>query len=90
MKKYASDLSVSLNNRLEICVTKTAGMANFFDIEETFIHLCGEKLENGRIKIKEGDLEEFGNEVCRLKHIATLQDEHFDERMNARKCSSRP
>ena len=80
-------ISVSLDNRLEMCVTKAAGMANFFDIEETFIHLCGEKLENGRIKIKEGDLEEFGNEefkiyfkeVCRLKHIATLQDERFDE-----------
>ena len=80
-------ISVSLDNRLEMCVTKAAGMTNFFDIEETFIHLCGEKLENGRIKIKEGDLEEFGNEefkiyfkeVCRLKHIATLQDERFDE-----------
>ena len=87
---FASDLAESLDHRIEICITNAAGMADFFDIEQIFILLCGEKLD-GRIRIKEGELEEHGaeefklffKEVCALKHIAELDDKCFDERMHA-------
>lgn len=66
-------------------------MCNFFDIEETFVLLRGEKLDSGRIKMNEGDLKEHGakefelfvREVCSLKNIKDLNDERFDERMHS-------
>ncbi len=37
VSKFASDLSLSLENRIESCgLTDAVGKANFFDIEETF------------------------------------------------------
>ena len=82
---FGRDLAQSLENRVESCVND-AGKANFFDIEETFKFLCGERLANDQIKIQECDLEMFGaetfrqffHEVCSLKHIKALNDQHFD------------
>lgn len=86
---FASDLAASLENRLKACVAEGVGKANFFDIEETFLRLCGERLSNDRVKLKEVDLELFGLpnfekfflEVCDLKHIKALDDERFDGRL---------
>ncbi|CAB3982584.1 Hypothetical predicted protein [Paramuricea clavata] len=88
---FANDLAESLDYRVEKCITNATGMTDFFDIEEVFIHLCGEKLDDGRIKIKEGELEEHGTEefkfffkeVCALKHIKELNDDRFDETMHS-------
>lgn len=56
VQKYASDPSVSLDNRLKMCVTKA------FNIEETFIHLC-----RGSLKTEESRLiEEFGVEELKI------------------------
>ena len=57
---FAIDLATSLEYRIEKCVTSGAAKCNFFDIEETFVLLCGEKLDSGRIKMNEGALEEHG------------------------------
>lgn len=86
---FANDLAESLDHRIEKCITNADFLADFFDIEKIFRLLCGEKLDDGRIKIKEGELEEHGvtefklffKEVCALKHIAELNDERFDSRM---------
>ena len=88
---FASDLSASLNSCVQLCITSAAVMSDFFDIEETFVRLCGERLDSGRIKIKEGELEEHGakefklffKEMCAINHIVELNDERFDERMHA-------
>ena len=85
VQRFGRDLAQSLENRVESCVND-AGKANFFDIEETFKFLCGERLANDQIKIQECDLEMFGaetfrqffHEVCSLKHIKALNDQHFD------------
>ena len=91
VSKFASDLAASLENRIKACVSDDVGKANFFDIKETFLHLCGERLPNDRVKLKEVDLELFGLasfekfflEVCELKHIKALDDERFDVRLYA-------
>ena len=88
---FANDLAESLDYRVEKCITNATGMADFFDIEEVFINVCSEKLDDGRIRIKEGELEEHGTEefkfyfkeVCALKHIKELNDDRFDERMHS-------
>jgi hypothetical protein len=54
--------------------------------------LCGKRLPNGRLKLQEGNLEQYGleefheffKEMCNLEHIQKLEDEIFDERMYAR------
>jgi hypothetical protein len=88
---FASDLSASFQNRIETCgVTEEVGKANFFDIEETFQLLCGERLLNDHVRVREGDLEVFGaasfelffQEVCNLSHIKAKDDERFDERLS--------
>ncbi len=92
VSKFATDLAASLENQIEACVSDGVGKANFFDIEETFLRLCGERLSNDRVKVKEVDLElfclasfeKFFLEVCDLKHIKALDDERFDGRL----CSS--
>ena len=88
VQRFGRDLAQSLENRVESCVNDV-GKANFFDIEETFQFLCGERLANDQVKIQEGDLEMFGaetfrqffHEVCCLKHIKALNNQHFDERL---------
>ena len=81
-------MSMSLQNRIELC-TSNAEMENFFDIQETFEYLCGKMLTNDHINIQEGDYEMFGaasfqvffRENYNLKHIKSLNDPSFDERL---------
>lgn len=88
VKTFGRDLATSLENRIESCITN-AGHESFFDIEETFQLLCGERLGNDHVSIQEGDFEMFGatsfqqffREVCNLKHIKSLGDQRFDERL---------
>ena len=88
VKTFGRDLAASLENRIESCASDV-GQDNLFDIEETFQLLCGERLCNDHVKIQEGDLEMFGAttfqqfffEVCNLKHIKSLDDQRFDERL---------
>ena len=80
------DLATSLENRIQSCIIN-AGHENFFDIEETFQLLCGERLGDDHASILEGDFEMYGatsfqqffKEVCNLKHIKSLCDQRFDE-----------
>ena len=88
VKTFGRDLAMSLQSRIE-ATTSNPGMENFFDIEETFEHLCGERMTNGHITIQEGDYEMFGatsfqvffREICNLNHIKSLNDSRFDERL---------
>ena len=90
VSQFASDLASSLENRVSTYITEGVGKAMFFDIEEIFLHLCGERLPSNRVRIKEGDLEvfeaesfaRFFKELCSLKHIAALNDERFDDRLH--------
>ncbi|CAB4000473.1 Hypothetical predicted protein [Paramuricea clavata] len=55
------------------------------DIEETFQLLCGERLLNDHVRVREGDLEVFGAasfELFFLSHIKAKDDELFDERLS--------
>lgn len=86
VSQFASDLAASLENRISTCITDGVGKSMFFDIEQVFIHMCGERLPNNRVW---GDLEvfeaesfeRFFKEVYSLKHIVTLDDERFDDRL---------
>lgn len=88
VKKFGNDLAMSLQNRIGLC-TSNAEMENFFDIQETFEYLCGDRLTTDHINIQEGDYEMFGaasfqvffREICNLKHIKSLNDPRFDERL---------
>ncbi len=90
VSQFASNLAASLENRVSTCITEGVGKSMFFDIEEVFMHMCGERLPNNRVRVKEGDLEvfeaenfeRFFKEVCSLKHIVSLNDERFDERLH--------
>ena len=47
VSKFARDLSLSLENRIESCgVTEAVGKANFFDIGETFQLLSKVRVSN--------------------------------------------
>ena len=59
-RDFAVDLAVSLERRLDMCTTNGVKQATFFDIEDTFTVLSGQRLPNGKVILKEGDLEEHG------------------------------
>ena len=91
---FANDLASALESRLESCVN--AKSSSFFDIGEIFKLLCGKRLPDGRVKVQEGDLEEYAmedfreffKEVCSLEHVKQLNDETFDPRLHSRVLSS--
>ena len=93
-RMFANDLASALESRLQSCVN--AKSSSFFDIGEIFKLLCGKRLPDGRVKVQEGDLEEYGmedfreffKEVCSLEHVKQLNDERFDPRLHSRVLSS--
>ncbi len=56
----------------------------FFDIKSIFILMSGEMLINDIVKIRDSNLEVFDaggfamlfKEICNLKHISELNEEH--------------
>ena len=86
VKTFASDLAEAIEGRLE---ANTNVSSQCFDIGGLFKLLCGKRLPDGRVKLNEGNLEEYGmeefqvffKEVCNLEHIKMLEDERFDERL---------
>ena len=83
----ARDLASSLQNQMDVCLKTDSRNSNFFDIEETVLLICRERVLGERVKLNEGDLEVFGAEsfkdffweVCHLKHIR--DDDRFDARL---------
>lgn len=88
-RTFARDLTNAIESRLDSSVN--AASSSFFDIVEILKLLCGKRLPDGRVKLQEGDLEEYGveefreyfKEVCSLEHIKELEDERFDARLYA-------
>ena len=88
-KTFASDLANAIESRIDSSVNPAS--SSFFDIVEIFKLLCGKRLPDGRVKLQEGDLEEYGveefhayfKEVCSLEHVKELEDERFDARLYA-------
>ncbi len=72
---------------MDVCLKTDSRNSNSFDIEETVLLICGERVLGERVKLNEGDLEVFGAEsfkdffweVCHLKHIR--DDDRFDARL---------
>ena len=93
VKTFASDLAEAIEVRLEANANVSS---QCFDIGELFKLLCGKRLPDGRVKLNEGNLEEYGmeefqvffKEVCNLEHIKMLEDERFDERLYAKVLGS--
>ena len=67
-RDFAVDLAVSLERGLDMCTTNGVKQATFFDIEDTFTVLSGQRLPNGKVILKEGDLEEQVR--LHLKHFS--------------------
>lgn len=90
-RDFAIDLAVSLEGRLDICITNGVKEATFFDIEDTFTVLSGQRLANEKVILREGDLEEHGvhafktffSEICNLPSVKKLDDPRFDPRMSS-------
>ncbi len=82
-------MATSIENRIGRCTTDGAKNTQFFDIEDTFRLLSGHRGLNGKVILKEGELEEHGvdsfkvffAEVCKLQSIQKLGDPSFDSRM---------
>jgi hypothetical protein len=87
---FAIDLAVSLEERLENCIADGVKEATFFDIEDTVTVLSGQRLENGQVILREGDLEEHGassfktlfSEICSFPSVKKLDDPRFDPKMS--------
>ena len=83
VKTFASDLAEAIEDRLEANANVSS---QCFDVGELFKLLCEKRLPDGRVKLNEGNLEEYGmeefqvffKEVCNLEHIKMLEDERFD------------
>ena len=90
-RDFAVDLAVSLKRRLDMCTTNGVKQATFFDIKDTFTFLSGQRLPNGKVILKEGDLEEHGvlafkiffSEICALPSVKSLDDPRFDPRLSS-------
>ena len=88
-RTVASDLANAIESRIDSSVNPAS--SSFFDIVEIFKLLCGKRLPDGRVKLQEGDLEEYGveefrtcfKEVCSLEHVKELEDERFNARLYA-------
>lgn len=88
-RTFASDLAESIEDRLDRCVNSES--SSFFNISEIFKLLCGRRLPDGRVKLRDRDVEEYGlqdfaqffKKICSLAHIREMDDERFDERLYA-------
>ena len=88
-RMFANDLALAIESRGDSSVY--AASSSFFDIAQIFKFLCCKRLPDGRVKLQEGDLEEYGleefheffKEVCSLEQIKQLADERFDPRLYA-------
>lgn len=94
VRTFATNLAQRLEDRLEASTDPVS--SSFFDISEIFKLLCGKRLPDGRVRLQEGNLEQYGleefrhffREVCDLEHIKNLDNELFDERLYAKVLGS--